>query len=149
MTTNVSDQRLQRLEDLEAIRQLFIDYGYYLDQCDFTAYANLFAEDAELLVGPLGRARGRIAIEELMRKQLTGRQGMTYHLITNPVIKLDGDAATSHVTWVVLSRNSEGAPHLAMLGHHSDQLIRVQGQWKFQRREGHVDLPAKLLAKNA
>ena len=50
--------RLRRLEDLEEIRQLFVDYGHHLDRGDLDAYAALFTDDAELLLGPLGRARG-------------------------------------------------------------------------------------------
>ena len=36
MTT--PEERLQRLEDRDAIHQLFIDYGRYLDAGDFDAY---------------------------------------------------------------------------------------------------------------
>ena len=67
-------QRVQRLEDLMAIHQLFIDYGRYLDAGDVDAYASLFAEDGEVMLGPLGRARGPAAIKELMGKAL-GRPG--------------------------------------------------------------------------
>ena len=50
--------RLQRLEDLQAIHQLFVDYGAFLDAGDLDGYASLFADDGELLLGPLGRATG-------------------------------------------------------------------------------------------
>ena len=51
--------RVQRLEDILEIQQLFIDYGHHLDAGDFEAYASLFANEGEVLLGPLGRARGR------------------------------------------------------------------------------------------
>jgi ketosteroid isomerase-like protein len=60
------EARLQRLEDLQEITQLFIDYGEHLDAGDFAAYARLFAEDGEVLLGPMGRATGRSEIEALM-----------------------------------------------------------------------------------
>lgn len=138
------EKRLRRMEDLEAIRQLFIDYGHHLDQCDFQAYGRLFAQDGELLLGPMGRARGPEAIAAIMSKNLAGSQGSSYHLIANPIIDLQGDRATSVVTWAAITRGPEGAPSLSLYGYHHDVLVREAGHWKFQRREGHISLPAKF-----
>jgi uncharacterized protein (TIGR02246 family) len=138
--------RLQRLEDLEEIRQLFVDYGRYLDQRDFDAYAELFCEDGELLLGPIGRVRGRAAIGEHMRKILPGDGGGSYHLVTNPRISLDGDEARAEVMWSVVSPGADGQPVLSMLGRHRDVLAREGGRWRFRRREGHIDVPARYPA---
>src|SRR5580658_7635283 len=48
--------RLRRLEDVIEIQQLFVSYGHCLDRGDFAAYAQLFAEDGEFMMGPVGRA---------------------------------------------------------------------------------------------
>jgi uncharacterized protein (TIGR02246 family) len=135
--------RLTRLEDLEAIRQLFVDYGFALDHGDFETYGRLFADDGEVLLGSIGRATGPEAITALMTKTLAGRQGSSFHVICNPVIHLDGDRATTDVTWVVVTRTESGTPALTMLGRHRDVVVRQRGEWKFQRREGHIDLPAR------
>ena len=50
--------RVQRLEDRLEIHQLFIDYGLALDAGDFDVYAALFAEQGEVLLGPMGRGEG-------------------------------------------------------------------------------------------
>jgi hypothetical protein len=42
------EERLQRLEDLEEIRQLLEEYARCLDAGDHAAYAELFTEDGEL-----------------------------------------------------------------------------------------------------
>ena len=68
-------ERLQRLEDLEEIRQLFIDYGHYLDSGNFAAYGELFADEGEVLLGAIGRAKGPTAIEALMRQTMEGAGG--------------------------------------------------------------------------
>ncbi len=141
--------RLQRLEDLDAIRQLFVDYGYHLDRGDFDAYSKLFADDGEVLMGPMGRARGPQAIKALMSKALEGRIGTSYHLIANPIINLDGDQANSTVTWAVIARSESDGPSLTMIGRHVDKLIRERGTWKFLRREGHVDIPSKFTRPNS
>jgi uncharacterized protein (TIGR02246 family) len=138
------DARLRRLEDLEEIRQLFVDYGHHLDKGDFAAYSQLFAADSEVLLGPMGRARGPEAIRALMEKALAGRAGDSYHLIANPIVQLDGDGARSEVTWAVVTRRDDGSPALTMLGRHRDVLVRERGRWRFKRREGLVDIPSRF-----
>ncbi|HET6811402.1 MAG TPA: nuclear transport factor 2 family protein [Acidimicrobiales bacterium] len=135
--------RLRRLEDLEAIRQLFVDYGHHLDRGDLDAYAELFAEDGELLLGPMGRARGRAEIRELMGRATAASAGRSWHLITNPIIELDGDRARSEVMWSVVVRGEDEKAVLSMLGRHRDVLVRRDGRWQFQRREGHIDVPSR------
>ncbi len=137
-------QRLQRLEDLEAIRQLFVDYGHHLDEGDFAAYAELYADDGEMLLGPLGRAKGRKDIEAVMTKQLGGQVGKFIHVVANPIISLEGDEAQSTVTWVVITPDANGAPVVSMIGRHLDRLVREKGRWRFLRRKGQITMPAKL-----
>jgi uncharacterized protein (TIGR02246 family) len=136
--------RVQRLEDLLEIHQLFVDYGLALDAGDFDAYADLFAEDGEVLLGPMGRAKGRDEIKKLMTKALSGGIGSSFHIISSPQVRLDGDTATSQVMWSVVTRDDAGAAKLSMIGRHRDDLIRENGRWRFARRRGYVDLPAAL-----
>jgi uncharacterized protein (TIGR02246 family) len=137
-------QRVQRLEDLMAIHQLFVDYGRYLDAGDIDAYASLFCEEGEVRLGPLGRAKGRAAITELMTKALQGRSGSSYHIISSPQVVLDGDRATATVMWTVIVRTPDGSPALTMVGRHVDELRRERDGWRFVRRRGYVDLPATM-----
>jgi uncharacterized protein (TIGR02246 family) len=136
------EQRLQRLEDLADINQLFIDYGHHLDRGDFAAYAELFAEDAELLLGPIGKAKGRAEIEAVMTRALSGRAGSSVHIISSPIVQLDGDRATAEVMWTALTRDADGRPALTMVGRHVDDLVREHGRWRFHRRRGLVDIPS-------
>jgi uncharacterized protein (TIGR02246 family) len=135
-------ERVRRLEDMAAIHQLFIDYGAYLDARDFDAYSALFAEDAEVLLGPMGRAKGRDNIKALMEGTLSGSQAASFHLISSPRVTLDGDTATARVMWTVISPDGSGRPQVGMLGHHRDQLVRRDGRWYFLRRAGYVDIPS-------
>jgi uncharacterized protein (TIGR02246 family) len=138
------EARVRRLEDLLEIQQLFVDYGRHLDAHDFDAYAALFAENGEVLLGPLGRAKGRDGIKALMQRTMEGMASSNYHLITNPTITLDGDRAHSTVMWSVVDSGPEGGPTLTMLGRHVDVLAREGGAWKFQQRKGYIDLPKRL-----
>jgi uncharacterized protein (TIGR02246 family) len=136
--------RLQRVEDLLEIHQLFIDYGRHLDAGDFDAYAELFASDGEVLLGPMGRAKGRDAIKDLMTGALEGSQGSSVHVISSPAVVLDGDRATSQVMWTLVELDDEGRPRLGMVGRHVDELVREDGRWRILRRRGLVDLPSTL-----
>ena len=139
--TDGIEQRLRRLEDLQEIQQLFIDYGEHLDAGDADAYAELFAEDAELLLGPVGRARGREDIRKLMRETLSRAAGSSFHIVSSPRISLDGDRASSTVMWSVAAIQPDGMGRLTMVGHHADDLVRTPEGWKIQRRRGLINLP--------
>ncbi|MDO8389486.1 MAG: nuclear transport factor 2 family protein [Actinomycetota bacterium] len=136
--------RLQRLEDLQAIHQLFVDYGRHLDQGDWAAYAALFADDGEVLLGPMGRAQGPEHIRALMEGLLADKVGETIHIISSPAVVLDGDTATSEVMWTVLRRMEDGSPKLTACGRHQDLLVRQRGVWKIRQRRGFIDLPSVL-----
>jgi uncharacterized protein (TIGR02246 family) len=134
-------RRVQRLEDILAIHQLFIDYGRYLDAGDIDAYAALFAEDGEVMLGPVGRAKGRAAIRELMAKVLGAQGAGSYHIISSPQVALEGDRATSSVMWSVIAPAAGGGLALTMVGRHVDELRRERDGWRFAKRKGYVDLP--------
>lgn len=138
------EARLQRLEDRDAIHQLFIDYGRFLDAGDLDAYASLFAQDGEVMLGPIGRATGRDNIRALMGKILSGRAGSAYHIISSPTVTLEGDEATSEVMWTVIQRDAEGKPKLTSIGRHVDRLVRIDGAWKIAQRRGLIDLPRQM-----
>jgi len=139
--------RIQRLEDIEAIRRLFQDYRSSLDSKDFGTYADLFAQDGEFIAGPDGtiRAKGREAIFALvdgMRGSLlTDQSGDDVHVAVNDRIDLDGDSATATSTWVYVLRGEGDVPDVAKVGRYADVLTREDGSWKFRRREAPCDIP--------
>jgi hypothetical protein len=137
-------QRLQRSEDILSIQQLFNQYASHLDAGRFDRYAALFSVNGEVKLGPLGRAKGRAEIEALMRKNLAASVGQSYHIISNPVIQLDGDSATSEVMWTVILRGDGDRPVLGMIGRHRDELVRENGEWCFLSRAGFVDIPSAM-----
>ena len=102
--------RLRRLEDSEEIRALFLRYADCLDANDFAGYANLFASDGELLA-QLGTAKGPAAIRALLEERLgtdiAKARAVSFHVISNPVIEVDGDRATARVLWSYLTQRAE------------------------------------------
>src|SRR5215472_6184642 len=135
--------RLQRLEDMEEIRTLLLDYGRFLDSRDLVAYSRLFAKDGEW-VGGFGSAKGPAGIQAFMEKNLgTGpNRGNTFHILSNFVIDVKGDTAIAWSRWTFVTPGADGKPVIGQSGRYSDTLVRENGHWKFKRRQAMNDIPA-------
>lgn len=140
------EARVRRLEDLEQIRRLLLDYRRHLDGKEFRAYAALFASDGEFIAGQRGeiRAKGPEAIFALVDGMrgtlLTDAGGDDVHVAVNEVIELDGDRATVSSTWVYLIRAEGDTPEVSKVGHYEDVVTRADGGWRFLRREAPMDI---------
>ena len=136
-------RRMQRLEDQDAIWRLFMTYKSHLDQRDFKAYASLFTDDG-MWAGDLGKAVGPAEIEDLLVRTLDVYESdltRTYHVVSNPVIDVDGDCATAYTNWTFVTRGQNDMPVWEMLGHYIDEIVRTPDGWKFQRRVAYRDMP--------
>jgi SnoaL-like domain len=149
------EARVKRQEDVEAIRRVLREYGRRLDAGDLKGYADLFAADGEW-IGGFGKVKGHDAIQPFMEKNMRtplpsvegaaaaapprpGPRGV--HLMTNDIIDVNGDHATAWSKWTYLIRTADNKPAIALEGHYDDELIRENGQWKFQRRTVTGDIP--------
>jgi ketosteroid isomerase-like protein len=142
------EQRVQKVEDILQIQRLANDYGRLLDQRDFAAFAALFAEDGEILLGPVARAAGPAEVQRAMEAALPGPPGEDVHIIGTPMVELDGDTATSEVMWTVVRRGPDGSPVVSMVGRHRDDLVRQGDQWRIKRRRGFVDIPTAVAPRD-
>ena len=133
--------RIQRLEDIQEIQVLLLNYGRYLDAHDFAAYSQLFAKDGEW-TGGFGSVKGPAAIQAFMEKNIPGQNtGHTYHLLSNFIIDVHGDTATAWSRWTYITPNADKRPAPAQAGRYDDQLVRENGHWKFRRRVAGNDIP--------
>jgi ketosteroid isomerase-like protein len=140
--------RVQVIEDKNAIWDLFMEYKKHLDARDFKAYSSLFTEDA-VWGGNLGKAVGPQEIEDLLIRTLEVYPSdleRTYHLVMNPVIVVDGDTAKSKSNWGFITRSETDGPVFEMLGRYSDELRRTPDGWRFSRRIAYSDIPYISLA---
>ena len=48
--------------------------------------------------------------------------------------------------WTVVAKDADGSPTVTMIGKHIDVLTRTPSGWRFQRREGHIDIPNVMRA---
>lgn len=136
-----TEARITRLEAIEAIKQLkalyclYCDRGYAPD-----AIAALFTEDAVWDGGSGGKAAGRAAIREFF-VAASGRFPYAAHLVTNPIIVVDGDRATG--SWRMLMpcilKDGDGERSAMNCAEYDEIYRRVNGRWfiaslKVQRR---------------
>lgn len=137
------EARLQRMEDIEAIRSLLIDYGQALDSQDIEAYSKLFAEDG-VWTGGMGSATGPKAIQKMVEEGIAGMPPGVFdnsnHIMSSMEIEVNGDTATSWSRWTWVIEGPDGKPRTERAGHYEDKLVRVNGQWKFQRREAFTEI---------
>jgi hypothetical protein len=132
------EDRLSRLEDIEAIRQLkaryclLADRGYDGAGDDDRAFAELFAEDGvfDASAGPIV---GRQAIEARCKKF----HPFGFHLVMNPVIAVDGDTATASWSALVPSITVDGAA-LLVAGRYEEELVRTADGWRYARVRFHA-----------
>ena len=138
--------RVQALEDREAIRALWADYGRTLDARDFAAFSRLFARDAEFVGGPGSPARGPAAIGAFLEKAIgtnyPDSRGRNFHLYFNASMNVQGDRGTglSKGGFVMASSDNSKADFL-LLATYRDEFVREDGTWKFKRREIVGDIP--------
>jgi SnoaL-like domain len=128
--------RVQALEDHLAIEELLMEYGVTLDKRDFAAYSHLFAREGTW-TGNIGTFKGPAAIQEAMEKAF-GRADSpitngSFHLLTNPIIHVQGDHGTALSKWT-FCRMDNGKPVIVMSGRYEDTLVRENGIWRFQSR---------------
>ena len=89
------DARIQRLEDVEAIRNLIASYGPAADRGDADAVSEIWWEDGEYDVGGFGVSKGREAIAALItgdfHQQLMA--GGCAHVLSPHEISVDRNGA--------------------------------------------------------
>jgi uncharacterized protein (TIGR02246 family) len=127
--------RIAALEDREAIRDLIARYGPLADAGDCAGAAALWAEDGTYEVGGFGIYQGRAAIQALLEGEShqTLIHGGAAHVLSPPVIELDGDRATAR-TYSIVFRKAGEAWEAHRASANMWYLVRIDGDWKVARR---------------
>jgi uncharacterized protein (TIGR02246 family) len=123
------EARIDRLESLDAIRQLPAKYALALDMRDMDAMVSLFPADVRVGKDASGRQALRAYMDRTLRSPFTG----TSHHIGGHVIEFD-DA--DHAHGVVYSKNEHetGDEWVIMQMMYVDDYVRQDGRWHFARR---------------
>jgi len=127
------------IEDLQARYLFAFDFG------DAEGYANTFAPDGILDFG-MGEVKGRKAIARFIedgRKRTLEARASTpkgerprvgRHIINNIIVTIDGNKARGLAYWTHMTSDKTGYGTVDFFGHYEDEMIKVDGQWFFSRR---------------
>jgi len=123
------DERLDRLESTDLIRQLVAKYCLALDMRNLDALCGLFPEDVRVSREASGRRALKLWFDETLREQFTG----TAHVTGNHIIEFDDP---DHARGLVYSRNEHetGEEWVIMTMMYWDRYERIADDWLFRRR---------------
>jgi len=131
------------IEDWFAVNGLFVRYASSLDRGDVAAVVDCFTADATLDSPVLGRFAGHDGIRAFAMRtaNLKRDEGVQFrHVVSNLEVDVEGDAA--HATCYLLDFRTRGnRTELLSPGVYDCELRRVDGRWRFVRRDVAMDRP--------
>jgi hypothetical protein len=163
--TDSVEARLAALEDNQAIHELVLGaYPRALDEMRLHDYAALFTSDGELILGDVV-LKGPAAIEKYLstpgvfdEKPKPGEKPkppsplaaphQVPHIISNPSYAIAGNTAVGGAYWTEVTRVN-GQAQVVGTGRYKDTLRKVNGRWKFAKREIIRDVPPEAPRRGA
>jgi hypothetical protein len=143
--SEAAESDLREWIDKLAIREVLERYMRFNDDLAAERIAELFDEDARFQV--MGSIYvGREAIRAMFNREGANRPSWTtagelfrqpasVHISSNPVIDVDGDAASAESDFLVVRRDRDGRAHSVLVGRYRDRLRRLQnGKWVIHTR---------------
>ena len=117
--------RVQRLEDIEAIRTVLLDYG----QASSTPAISRRTPGCSPRMGSgwadSAPCRVRRRFRPSWKKQIAGpNRGNTFHILSNFEIDVHGDTATAWSRWTFVTPGADKKPVIAQAGRYDDTFIR-------------------------
>lgn len=140
------EERIARLEDLEAIRNLKMQYASYCDQgYDPDGIGSLFVEDGVWEANAFGTYHGVEAIKGFFAS-VSGSIVWVLHYTMNPMIEIAPDGQSATASWLLLGPatmlRSDGSGErdaVLMAGSYRDTMVKQDGQWKFKQIKVQLD----------
>ena len=140
------EERITRLEDIEAIKQL---KARYCEICDDDhnpeLITTIFSDDGIWDGGRIGVAKGHAEIRALFTT-FAQRISFSQHMVMNPMIDVSGDTATAR--WYFFGpftvRASNGEQAMWQSTRYVDDYVKQKGCWKLQ----HLRVRGRSISAN-
>ena len=135
------EERIQRLEDIEEIKQLMSKYSYLLSACRMKDLVELFSkrDDATACCGDWGLFRGAEGISNQFIGTCPegGLEGfMSVHMMTTHIIEVAGDGKTAKGVWMSPGHETYDKKMAGRViptwgwGKYAADFIKEGGEWK-------------------
>ena len=143
--------RIQRLEDIEAIRDLKMAYAKLCDEgYDADGIVGLFAEeDVSWVSDVFGTYNGRDEIHGWF-ENVDAEILWALHLMINPRVEVASDGQTATGSFYLLELATMTAPGggdpdpVVMTGKYRDEFVKVDGRWRFKKIEVNFEQVSNL-----
>lgn len=135
------EQRIQRLEDIEAIKKLQATYGHYCDKgwndkdMYYREVASLFTEDATW-DSPLMamHAKGHEEIAQLFA-DMNESSEFFMHSFSNPIIDIEGD--TAKAKWLLYVGGNIDEKTVLTFASYDNVYVRTEAGWRIKAIQLH------------
>jgi 3-phenylpropionate/cinnamic acid dioxygenase small subunit len=125
------------MSDEAQIANLLYRYAELMDGGRLDEAAELFAH-AEIILDSASRpvdASALLAVWRTVLKLHDDGTPRTRHVVTNPQIVVDGDTASARSSYTVLQATDRIPLQPIIVGRYHDEFARVDGCWRFSRRD--------------
>lgn len=140
------DERLRRIEDRDAIRELIARYAHGLDLPDRDTFLGVWAEDAVYKVDePFGETVGLQAIGAAWDTFQRLFPYMYHHTMNIVIDGPNGDTASATSFAFITGADRSGTAWTSSCTYFDD-FVRIDGKWLFKRRYDQVNYMVPWLA---
>ena len=145
MNTTPLVERIQRLEDIEAIKNLMARYAFHTNKgwngqvVDVGAMPSIFAEDIQYVSKDF-KELSAVGLEQGMKVllEITKQIDFSMHSFTNPVITVNGDRATGN--WLLWIVSKAGSTTRQVFSSEDVTYVRTAQGWRIQTIDFHVGM---------
>ena len=139
-------ERVERLEDQDAIENLQAYFGYYFDKGLWDEVADLFAAGGSFEYGQRGVYIGQDRIRRallLFGPDGLGEGFLNNHMMLQPIITVAPDGRTATGRWQGMVMLSEpGANGIWGVGQYENAYVKERGVWKIAKLHFYVQAMA-------
>jgi len=128
---------IEEISDRIEIDDLMIRYTVAIDQKDWNLLDTVYTPDAKVDYTESGGIKGAYPEVRAWLAKALAPFTMTQHLVSNSVVKLDGDTATARTMVFNPMGTDDGQGGLNLFyvgGWYVDRLVRTQDGWRIAER---------------
>ncbi|HTT31598.1 MAG TPA: nuclear transport factor 2 family protein [Solirubrobacteraceae bacterium] len=133
MTT--TDVQVDQLIATDEIQRVIYEYAFHLDMNHPDELAALFVDDCEVIYGPNFGAVGLDAYKKTLEGIGEFFEATSHHVSNIVVDFVSEDEATVRSVLYAWHRYTRDRPDSHVWGQYHDVMVRVDGRWRFKRRE--------------
>jgi hypothetical protein len=133
--TDFDEARVRRLEDRMEINELMTTYALAVDADDWDKVADLWLDDGTYELDAIGTFVGPAGVKEMLTRpaHTFARENHGAHILSHPVILLEGDRAVATTYGQILTRENERHAVFRLIITRWE-LRRTSKGWRVARR---------------